>query len=204
MLLGGLLTIVGAFWSGIESSQKDALIIDLQKENQIITEQTLNTITGGSSWIYFDVGFRWEKERLIPNKFGLPVKFVGNYPLSDVKIQIHEIQLTSQDSGYSSKALISDTHIPLITGNLFHNVFMPIIDLSNKDQSVYYQIDILSRNGHIVQFMFFERISADFWSLCTRAVRFSPLKDGKSSREILFERIDPQFPKEKLPTLPSM
>ena len=126
LLIGGILSVGGAFWAGISSSKQEKIInernseiAELTRENKELSTKAINLITGGDSYAYYDVGARFQDG--INNKIGLTLRLNGNFPLSDVTIKITRlIESKDLETNKSWKIeTISDTHYPLITHNLF-------------------------------------------------------------------------------------
>lgn len=201
LLIGGLLSVGGAFWAGINSSKQERVINDrnfeiakLTVENRELSKKAINLITGGESFAYYDVGARHVEG--IYKSIGLALRLDGDFPLSDVTIKISRL-IESNNSNRTNKSWhfepLSDTHYPLITHDLFSRTTqMPLIELDDNNTNIL--INISSRNGEIEQQMKFAKKENGYYSMATKIVRYVHTGHGSFKIEPLFENIDKDYP----------
>ena len=201
LLIGGLLSVGGAFWAGINSSKQERVINDrnfeiakLTVENRELSKKTINLITGGESYAYYVVGARHQEG--IYKSIGLTLRLDGNFPLSDVTIKMSRL-IESKNSNRTNKSwdleTLSDTHYPLITHDLFSRTTqMPLIELDDNNTNIL--INISSRNGEIEQQMKFAKKENGYYSMATKIVRYVHAGHGSFKVEPLFENIDKDYP----------
>lgn len=88
--VGAIITAFGIFWSASRQAetarqlrQKTDQIADLNRELTVRSTETLNQITGGDSFIYFEPLKRG-------GRLGLYMRHAGKYPAFDVTLRFHE------------------------------------------------------------------------------------------------------------------
>lgn len=189
IVLGGLLTLSSAYWDSIQENRDKNVIIELQQENNRLSNQALNQITGGDTWCYLLGGARHPDG----GSWNIPISYsifvVGNYPLYDVSIEMREFstdlirsrQLFNIEIG-TLKKTIPSTWVP--------EIILPDVE------KVDYLVRISNRNGDIIQHLAFIRLSKDVWLTGTKVFRQVAVNSGGIKTIKLLETIDEGFPKE--------
>jgi hypothetical protein len=195
LFIGGLLSILGAIWAGINNEKQSEEIKKLTQENKELANKTVNLITGGDSYAYYDIGVRHADG--INKNIGLRLNLVGKFALADVTIKIMRL-IESKNANQSNKSyhleLISDNHYPLITHDLLHSTAgLTLLDLS-KLHNKYIQIIIASRNGEINQQIQFSLKKNGYYTMATKVVKYTHKENGSFDVTPLFDKKDDDFP----------
>jgi len=197
--IGGTLSIIGAFWASIESSndkdellKRDKEIIELAKDNAKLSKESLNQITGGESWGYVVSGLHTMKG-VLNQPFSIQINLVGEIPLYDLSVEMNEVEYKNDlpTKSYILKKVLSKK-IGTLTKSLMSDS-LGILYLPNKKR-VDYLIKLKARNGEITQHWIFVKKADDFWAIATKVYRFRPNSNGGFAKENLYERIDDDFP----------
>ncbi len=146
-LVGAIIAASGVFWSAyrqVETSrqlrEKTQEIADLNQTLNIKSTETLNQLTGGDSFVYFEPLKRG-------GRLALFLRQAGNYPSFDVTLRLHE-----------SGNLLAP---PILVGTVRRGsgfdwiTFPPFLELPERptagDTHVRnYQIEVSARNGIFV------------------------------------------------------
>lgn len=194
ILIGGIMTLVGAFWSGIQSAMQNEQIKQLTAKNTELAEKNIDLVTGGNSYAYYDVGVRFENG--INHKVALILHLMGNFPLSDVTIKIDQIiERTNLPTRSFDIETIYTKKYSLITHDLFSsNTEMILLDL-NEPNNHFIKITIISRNGEIEQQIRFLKKDNGYFCMAIKVTRYV-FKDGAFKRIELLERVDPDYKKQ--------
>ncbi len=204
VLLGGILSAVGAFVATMRQNQEKAQSAsqraefekDLRQKSEEIAElnkQIAANVTGGDSYCYLFVSQPGEKS----NSSGLILMNEGKYPVYDISVKIDDVEhlveiaknelMNSEEatSWTQTTALLSRASKVFRPGNLGPNQATELgeLQLPTGDKQSY-NIYIIARNSYVVQTIRFRRINGT-WK---RAEKIQV--NGK----VLRETIQPDFP----------
>jgi len=201
LLIGGLFTIAGAFWAGIDTAKQEKLINErnkeiaaLSQENKELSTKMVDLITGGDSYAYYEIGARHAEG--ISKNIGLRLHLVGKFPLTDVSIKVMRLIKTKETNTPNEShhiESIAEYHYSLITHELlFSSTSMPIIDISKEENRII-QISISSRNGEINQQIQFIKKKNGYYAMATKVTKYSHQGNGAFTSNTLLEKKDDEY-----------
>jgi len=202
LFTGGLLSLLGAVMTAINSNKQENIIAGrndeinkLTIENKELSKKTINIITGGNSYAYYDVGARHVEG--IYKEFGLALRLVGDFPLSDVTIKIMwiiESEIAVEGRASYEVNILSDENYPLLTRDLFSINRPPKLINLDGNKNPYIRITISSRNGEIAQHMRFSQKENGYYSMAMKVVKYIHVGNGAFNFETLLENKDEDYP----------
>lgn len=181
ILIGGLLSVAGAFWAQNQNDQQQREIIRLN-------EQITNTVTGGDSYpLVSPVFLARHGEQGDIRSFHLAHK--GKFPVYDLEARITDIaklqELTAKHGSYSMKDYMWQIHVGTI-GRGYEDTLM---DVPSPDrEKMIFKFTFMARNGQFEQQSIYQKINGT-WYTATRLE-----KDEK----VVFEHADKGMPIQAL------
>lgn len=203
IFIGGLLTAFGVFLAAKQAikdskelDEKNKKIIELTQENANLAKQSLDQITGGTSWAYIKSGLETiDGIPSTPSIWGIIV--VGEIPLYDVSITISKITHNTPINNVTSYTLepFFQKDLGTVTPSLSPES-IGIIKLSGTNK-IEYLVKIKARNGEIVQHIVLVKKQDNYWTTSQKVYR-RKLSKGVSRRELLNESTRKDFPKQNI------
>lgn len=177
-------------------AEKNYQISQQNKSLAKLAQKSLSTITGGDSYCYFL--FFSPSQKL--NSVDLMLINEGRYPLYDVFIKIDDVEkqigIVKSESGkdnlpYDSitkvNQLLSQASKSIQVGNMGPKqaINLGTLNLPETDKQSF-NINIMARNGHVIQFMRFRRVNKH-WKAAMKVIR---------NEDTLQETIEQGFPRD--------
>lgn len=199
IFLGTLIVAIGGIWTGIQKSQKDAIISKkneqiivsqrlLQAKTQEVSELTKKNeclITGGSSFCYVSFSFYVHGRALTTR-----LHHMGEHPLYDISVRIIDIQKWKRWKDGEQIASAFEMQPRNITPNS-DAVTLFDIPISGSPNELAYHVLITARNGSWIQLQLFSRVNGK-WKSAMRVLRRHTEKEV-----ILDERVDDEYPRNE-------
>jgi hypothetical protein len=219
VFIGALCSALGAFWTTVRQAQERAQAADtraqaekdLREKSDVIADlhrqsadaraqaerelreksdeiarlnrRVADLVTGGDGFCYLALAVRHG------DTFQVAVVNEGDTPLYDVGGRIVDLaEFNAVSSGNKPPSLFNTGH-QFIVGNLgaHHSMLIGSLNLGSGDAKDY-NIIISARNGFVTQLLRCRRTPLG-WRTATRVIR------GTGSREVLFERVNDDFPR---------
>jgi len=186
--IGGIIALVGAYFSARESAMAQAQI------NANLNIHMIKTVTGGDSFCYYMHGFPVGTTNTLMST----LIHVGQFPLYDLHIRIvdgnkmDEVRtrtpgpISRQDVRLTETLIDEPTFFKTGQGDPYHH--RSFLRLPTKGDSQSYSIFFTARNGSWHQEVSLRRVGGR-WKLATR------VKKWGGEEPTLFENISPDFPR---------
>ncbi len=194
ILLGALVSAAGALWASIQQGQSERELKNKNAEILALNQRIKESIIGGNSFCYFEVvGYD-----TVRNRVDLMLFHEGRYPLYDVGVTVQDVektfevlwsqkQLPLHQHLSQTEALFAQAKRSISVGNLSVSQALGpfVIELGEADKRTF-NIDIVARNGAVLQLLRFRRVSGH-WRVASRVLR---------DQGVVKEQIDAAFPRE--------
>lgn len=191
IIVGGVLTLIGAGFASYEALRDKDTTIELTKKQVEIAEKSLKHITGGDSWAYLTSGLH-SAHGVLDQPFAIIVQLVGDYPLYDLTVTLEEIKRNA-DHSYNSKEILS-RNIGTLTKSIRRPEIIDVMTLPKNKEKVEYIARLKARNGEIMQHWIFIKKSDGNWAVATKVYRFELKENGAFAKKDLHLQIDNDFP----------
>jgi hypothetical protein len=191
IFIGVLISAAGALWASMQQTASEQTLRLKNKEIAELNRSIAHSITGGDSFCYlaFSLPDNEQSQSLIT------AVHKGEYPLYDVNIRIVDLdKFDAHVKGRENPTLEdfrkADTNLSV--GNLAPNQAAMIGRWPlPQSEEIRYNIFITARNGFVTELVRIKRID-DKWVSAYKVTSDSNRKDT-----LLYEKIDPDFPRDE-------
>lgn len=196
VLVGALISGLGAYWAARQSSAKNREIVELSKKNAALSaeiaemnKEALASITGGDSYLYtsFIIGDG------LANRCLVAFANDGRFPLYDVAVRVVDISAlpVATESGTISYREAMRGSTTFAVGNLGpKQSTIREWKLPAGVDSQEYNVFVTARNGFTTQQVSFRRVSGR-WTFATKVSR-----EVGGKLVVLYENVLKDFPRD--------
>ncbi len=166
---GSIIVVIGGFWATLEQGSTNKKLESLTQENQQLTKELHQTVTGGNSYPFFVYGpdIRHIGE---PNIVGVTIAITGDRPIFDASIEHTDITDRLDPEQYSShqefiNAFLAKNVGPIKGGTFLPNRAFPVGFVQMKpdwDKRVL-RITTVARNGAFTQLTTLKKSKEGLW-----------------------------------------
>lgn len=178
VFLGATISILGAFWASSQQTANEKRIAELN-------EEIASSITGGNSFAYITSSL------VAPSTNGLVLVHQGEYPLYDLNIRIVDLARWESKQARSLLELQKDEQ-HLNIGNLAPSQARVLGPVQIDSDVTRWNIFFGARNGFWTELLRIRRVGNEL-KFALKVTRSR--QTGKA--EIVFEKVDPGYPRTK-------
>jgi len=191
VLVGALITAIGALWSSSERTEFERALRDRSDEIAALNRQIAASVTGGDSFCYVQVS---SPDDAGVNTATLMLLHQGEYPLYNVDVRIVNLQDFRQASN-QERYMMQNLSETIRVGDLIPGSAVPIKyeQLSTGDEQDF-NVFINARNGFFTQLLRRRRVDGN-WKVATRVMK-SPT-DGREPPIHIHEKVEDGFPRNE-------
>ena len=167
--LGALVSAGGAIWASYEQNitqrisvnqtlkitEFNTKILELSEESKTLAIRGIDSITGGSGFVYVDI-----VKGVFPNAFAPIVATKSEFPQYDVSIRFFDTQ-KEQQTQISNPFILN---IPTVTPHDSSFFKTPIFELPSTKNSAQYNLFISARNGSFIEKLYLKKIESEWYS----------------------------------------
>ena len=167
--LGALVSAGGAIWASYEQNitqrisvnqtlkitELNTKILELSEESKTLAIRGIDSITGGSGFVYVDI-----VKGVFPNAFAPIVATKSELPQFDVSIRFFDTQ-KEQQTQISNPFILN---IPTVTSHDSSFFKTPIFELPSTKNSAQYNLFISARNGSFTEKLYLKKIESEWYS----------------------------------------
>lgn len=190
ILIAAIIGAIAAYWAAAERSASDRESKRKSKEIAKLNERIAGLVTGGDSFCYFQIS----SPDMSTNAGMLMAVQHGSFPIYDVSARIVDLQLFEQKKATMTlKTLLADDinisvgSMPVGTASMI-SPFPLGAGATRRDFNIFFS----ARNGLYTELLRLRKLEQKW----TSAIRVQ-MREGKDEK-IVFEQIDPDFPKDEL------
>ena len=178
--VGGLMAIFGAFWLNYNANKSNEKL-------RIQSENVINILTGGDSFIYLNIGIR-TSNGLVNDSSGIfTLARHGNNIIPSAKISLYRV---TRDSTSREMAPISEESFSSIGPSFFWPTFVGRYELPSQKRLAEYVVKIVLPNGNYSQHIILKKDDANRWFYGSSIFKYHEYGNGSFQNKLIHQDID--------------